>query len=307
MSGCSAPKIGVLDSGIGGLSVLREIHRLLPEYPTLYVADQRHLPYGPRPLAEIHAYVDGITRFLRAEGAAVVVLACHAASAASLYPLRQTYPDFPFVGIEPAVKPAVSATRSGVVGVLTTQATADGPLYRRVLTEFAGQTRVLTRIAPELVTLAESEDVPEADALDIVRRYVAPLLAAGVDQIVLACTHFPFLAPLIQTVAGPHVALVDPGPAVARQVSRVLGEGGPLTPGPSPTQAGRGESEAFDSLVHPAFLEANPESQQTASAQAMHTYYTTADAEGFRAALRRLLGVDEDVQELKWNKDLSPL
>ena len=123
---CSTP-------GVGGLSVLREIHRLLPEIPTLYYADQAHIPYGPRSADEIREYVKAITEFLIGQGAGVIVIACHAASAASLQPLRQQYPDVPFVGMEPAVKPAAEATRSGVVGVLTTQATADGALYRRVL------------------------------------------------------------------------------------------------------------------------------------------------------------------------------
>lgn len=288
MSGCSTPKIGVLDSGIGGLSVLREIHRLLPDSPTIYVADQAHLPYGPRPLAEIHAYVETITRFLRAEGAAVVVLACHAASAASLSRLRQTTPTLPFVGIEPAVKPAVRATQSGVVGVLTTQATADGPLYQRVLAAFAGERRVLTQIAPELVTLAES-DVPHAEALAIVRGCMAPLLAGGADQIVLACTHFPFLAPLIQEVAGDAVALVDPGPAVARQVQRVL-EG----------------AESTGVKGRTALLEAPYEIPPATGDDSRHTYYTTGDAGAFRVALRRLLAVDGRVRSLVWEGAYRP-
>lgn len=265
-----AAKIGILDSGIGGLSVLREIHRLLPGVPTLYLADQTHLPYGPRPLEEIHRYVDAMTRFLREQGAAIVVLACHAASAAGLYRLRQSYPEFPFVGIEPAIKPAVEQTASGVVGVLTTRATADGPLYRRVLERFAGQTRIMTQVAPELVTLAEAGEFDTPEAARVVSASVQPLIDAGADQIVLACTHFPFLVDAIRRVAGPGVRLVDPGPAVARQVGRVLGEG-------------------------------------IARADEPNRYFTTGVPESFRAALQRLIGVEAEVTTLRWDDQAGEL
>ncbi len=260
----SAPKIGLLDSGIGGLSVLREIHRQLPGIPTLYIADQAHLPYGSRPLDELHGYVDAMVRFLHGQGASIVVLACHAASAASLYRLRQTWPERRFVGIEPAIKPAVEQSSSHIVGVLTTQATAGGPLFRRVLALYAGQTRVITRVAPDLVTLAETGDPHTSEAERLIRAHVEPLVAAGADQIVLACTHFPFLAETIQRVAGPDVRLVDPGPAVARQVSRLLG------------------AEAVRS--------GEPD-----------VYYTTGSRDAFRAALQRLLLIDAPVTALRWS------
>lgn len=230
----STPYIGVLDSGIGGLSVLRQIHRLLPNHPTLYIADQSHLPYGPRPAAETRGYVTAITRFLLERGAAVIVLACNAASAASLYDLREKYPNVPFVGMEPAVKPAAAATRTGVIGVLTTRTTANGALYQRTLERHAGRARVLTQIAPELVMIAESGSADTPENRDIIRRYIEPLVEAGADQIVLACTHFPFLSETIQDIAGPGVELVDPAPAVARQVARVWPDG--LTPTPAPNE-----------------------------------------------------------------------
>lgn len=256
-----APKIGVFDSGVGGLSVLREIHRLLPGHPTCYAADQAHLPYGQRTHQEILEYVDAITRFLSAQGARVIVLACHAASAASLQPLRERYPDLTFVGIEPAVKPAAEQTRTGVVGVLTTQATADGALYRSVLERFAGDVTVLTRVSPDLVLLVEAgrQDTPEGRAL--VRQHVEPLIEAGIDHLVLACTHFPFLADSIREAARDAVTLVDPAPAVARQTARVWPQA--LAPAP----------------------EAN-------------TYYTTGDPDRFRAMLRRLINVDAPVTHL---------
>ena len=243
--------IGVLNSGVGGLSVLREIHRLLPEIPTLYYADQAHIPYGPRSAGEIRGFVTAITESLIEQGAGVIVIACHAASAASLQPLRQQYPNVPFVGMEPAVKPAVEATRSGVVGVLTTQATADGALYRRVLARYAADVKVLTQVAPELVTMVEqgAQDDPQSEA--VLKRLVDPLVAAGADQLVLACTHFPFLTEALHRVT--DLPLVDPSAAVARQVARVL---------PPSVRAARGE----------------------------HRYFTSGDAERFGVMVERLVG-----------------
>ncbi|MCA9909405.1 MAG: glutamate racemase [Anaerolineae bacterium] len=244
--------IGVLDSGVGGLSVLREIHKQLPGYPTIYYADQAHLPYGPRPQAEIRRFVETIADFLIAQGVTVVVIACHAASAAGLHYLRARHPQIPIVGMEPAVKPAAERTQTGVVGVLTTQATADGSLYRRVIERFAVDTRVITQVSPALVTLAEAgaPDTPESRA--IVMAEVKPLLDAGADQIVLACTHFPFVAPLIREVVAGRAVLVDPSTAVARQVGRVLaGQGSGTASNTPPTQryCTSGDPVAFSATI----------------------------------------------------------
>jgi glutamate racemase len=239
------------------LSVLREIHRLLPGIPTLYYADQAHLPYGPRPAEEIRVFVEAIADFLIGQGAVVIVMACHSASAASLTDLRARNPNVPIVGMEPAVKPAAEATRSGVIGVLTTQVTADGALYRRVVARFAANVRVITQVAPELVTMVEqgTQDTPEGEA--ILRRAIEPLVEAGADQIVLACTHYPFLKANLQRIT--NVALVDPGAAVARQVVRVL---------PSGFQPMRGENR----------------------------YFTSGAPEAFQATLKRLIGVEATVE-----------
>ena len=215
------PKIGVFDSGIGGLSVLREIHRLLPDHPTIYIADQANLPYGPRPITEIQTFSDRITRFLIEQGAAVIVIACHTASAASLEYLRAKYPTMPFVGMEPAIKPALETSKTGVVGVLSTRATAEGTLYKRLLNRYAEDKRVITQIAPELVRIAEEQSQHTTASRAIIANYVKPMVDAGADHIVLACTHFPFLADTIHELAGSNVRLVDPGPAVARQAARL--------------------------------------------------------------------------------------
>ena len=255
--------IGILDSGVGGLSVLRAIHHRLPSHPTIYFADQKHLPYGSRDSAQIRGFVRGITDFLLDQGAAIIVIACNAASAASLHELRREYANVPFVGMEPAVKPAVAATRTGVVGVLTTQATANGALYRRVVERYAGDVQILTQVAPELVTIVEAQSIePQlqytAEAQAIIRDYVAPMVAAGADQIALACTHFPFLIDTIQAIVGPDIHLIDPGPAIARQVVRVLPEGVSIS-------------------------------------GAENCYFTSGSPDQLRQALRALIGVDVPV------------
>ncbi len=213
--------IGVLDSGVGGLSVLRYIHQLLPNHPTIYIADEGHLPYGPRPQDEIRTFVMTLAQFLLERGASVLVIACNSASAAALYALRQKYPDVPIVGMEPAVKPAVKASQSRVVGVLTTQATANGILYQRVLERFANGCQVITQITPELVQLAEQQSGDTAEGQAILRHYLQPLLDAGADHVALACTHFPFLVDAMRRFTGDAITYIDPAPAVARQVVRV--------------------------------------------------------------------------------------
>jgi glutamate racemase len=259
-------KIGVFDSGVGGLSVLREIHRLLPFHPTLYFADQFHLPYGPRDAAQIADFVEGIAHFLVQRGAAIIVIACNAASAGGLYFVRKQFPHIPFVGVEPAVKPAAEATRSGVVGVLTTRATADGLLYRHVLERYAANIRVITQIAPELVTITEQNSQHTPQSRETIRAYVEPIINAGADQIALACTHFPFLSTVIQEFAGKAVTIIDPGPAIARQAARVWPKEVTLTP-------------------------------------VGNAYFTSGSPEGFREMLRTLIGVDAPVQGVCWASD----
>ncbi len=218
--------MGVFDSGVGGLSVTREIMALLPAQPIIYLADQVHAPYGERPMTEIRTLSEGITRFLLAEGAGVIVIACNTASAAALHGLRAQFPDVPFVGMEPAVKPAVEHTRSGQVGVIATAATFQGELFASLLDRYAGRVAIHTQICPELVPLVEAGELDSPHARKAVAQYLAPLLAAKIDQLVLGCTHYPFLCPLIEDVAGAGVAVIDPAPAVARQTGRVLAQRG---------------------------------------------------------------------------------
>ncbi len=219
--------VAVFDSGVGGLTILRELQSTLPHIPLVYYADQAHMPYGPQPAEAIHGYVEAAVGGLIERGARVVVLACHSASATSLYRLREQFPETPFVGLEPAVKPAAEATHTGVIGVLSTQVTAEGSLYQRVIERYASHILVITRPAPELVLLVERGTLDGPEAHDAVARALEPINEAAADQLVLACTHFPFLEPVLRQHT--RAALVDPAQGVTKQTMRLLPAGLPAT------------------------------------------------------------------------------
>ena len=223
--------IGILDSGVGGLSVLRHIHTLLPQENLLYFADQAHVPYGQRSRSEIQTFSAGITRFLIQRQAKLIVVACNTASAAALNFLRQTFPDMPFVGMEPAVKPAAQVTRSGKVGVLATAGTFDSQRYAALMSRYAHDVQVFEDSCYGLVPLIEAGEINSPFTEALLRKILAPLLAVGVDTLVLGCTHYPFVQPLIERIVtedmhetGP-IIIIDPAPAVARQTQRVLERG----------------------------------------------------------------------------------
>jgi glutamate racemase len=226
--------LAVFDSGVGGLSVLREIRQLLPYESVIYLADQAHVPYGQRPLNEVRTFSEKIASFLIAQGVKLIVVACNAASAAALHTLRQLFPRVPFVGMEPAIKLAAETTRSGVVGVLATQATFQGALYASVLRRFAHDVTVLQHTCPGLVTQIEAGELESQRTRTILEEALSPMLSQGIDTVVLGCTHYPFVMPLIQEITGPDMRVIDPAPAVARQVSRVLQVQGIANPGTQP-------------------------------------------------------------------------
>src|SRR5512147_295118 len=217
--------IGIFDSGIGGLSVWREIARQLPHENTVYFADQIHIPYGPRSLDQIRSFSEAITRYLIDQGCKLIVVACNAASAAALKHLRVTFPDVPFVGMEPAVKPAAETTRTGVVGVLATPATFQGELFASVVERFANGVQLVKEVCPGLVQQVEAGRLNTPDTLEMLDRFLTPIRAAHADTIVLGCTHYPFVIDALRQLA-PGVNVIDPAPAVARQVDRVLRERG---------------------------------------------------------------------------------
>jgi glutamate racemase len=216
--------IGIFDSGVGGLSILREVRRLLPSENLIYFADQINVPYGQRGLREVREFSEGIARFLLARGAKIIVVACNTASAASLHHLREVFPRVPFVGMEPAVKPAAELSRKRTIGVIATEATFQGALFASVVDRFAGGVRVLTQTCAGLVEQIEKGEVQSAETRRMLETCLEPLLREEIDSLVLACTHYPFATPAIREIVGPDVTIVDPSPAVARQVRRVLAE-----------------------------------------------------------------------------------
>ncbi len=214
--------IGVFDSGVGGLSVLRAICEVRPTQALIYLADQAHVPYGTRSLEEVRQFSTEITRFLIDQGAKLIVVACNTASVAALKSLREEFPDMPFVGMEPAVKPAAEQTHSHVVGVLATYATFQGAMYASVVERFAQGVTILQDHCPGLVAEIEKGNLTGKKTEGILRQALEPMLQKGVDTVVMGCTHYPFVIPLIRKITGPEVKVIDPAPAIARQVQRLL-------------------------------------------------------------------------------------
>jgi glutamate racemase len=228
----SAP-IGVMDSGVGGLSVLAEIQRLLPNESLLYVADCGHVPYGEKSPDYIRQRCRRIAEFFQSQGAKAMVMACNTATVAAAADLRELYPDWPLVGMEPAVKPAAAATRSGVVGVLATTGTLQSAKFAALLDRFANDVQVVTQPCPGLVERIETGDLDSPQLRQLLQGYVQPLLAAGCDTLILGCTHYPFLRPLLAEMVPVDVAIIDTGAAVARQLQRLLAARDLLADGPA--------------------------------------------------------------------------
>lgn len=215
--------VGIFDSGIGGLSVWREIHKELPAQPLLYLADRGNHPYGSKPLLEVRELAERITRFLLAHGAQIIVVACNTASAAALYHLRAVFPEVPIIGMEPALKPAAEHTRSGRIGVLATAGTLSGEPYAGVMERFARGVKVFEQACPGLAEMIE-HNRPTAEIRQKLEEWLRPMRDAEVDQLALACTHYPLILNLISEVAGAGIQVIDPSPAIARQVRRKLAE-----------------------------------------------------------------------------------
>jgi glutamate racemase len=213
--------IGVFDSGVGGISVLNEIRRQLPDADLLYLADRANAPYGERGLTEVRRLAESCVRYLLAEGAEMIVVACNTASAAALNHLRSLHPHVRFVGMEPAIKPAAAITRSGVIGVLATTATYQGELFSSLLGRLSGAIEVVAIACPGWASAVEEGRMDTPVTHRLIEDGLAPVLRRGADTLVLGCTHYPFLHSMIRQLAGPQVAIIDPAPAVARQVARL--------------------------------------------------------------------------------------
>jgi glutamate racemase len=214
--------IGIFDSGVGGLSILEEIRNLLPNETILYLADQFHVPYGERSLQEIRKFSTAIVQFFLGQGVKLIVVACNTASAAALLQLRENFPAIPFVGMEPALKPAVEFSKTRRVGVLATPATFQGALYASVVERFARDVTLYPHTCPGLVGQIEAGDLDSPETRAILEDALFPMLKAEIDTVVLGCTHYPFVIPLIKDIVGMKVRVIDPAPAIARQVERLL-------------------------------------------------------------------------------------
>ena len=215
----STGAIGVFDSGVGGLSVLQHIRRTLPDERLIYVADSGHVPYGGKSPAYIEARSLAITRFLISQGAEAIVIACNTATAAAAHTLRVKFNKMPILAMEPAVKPAIEVTQSRVVGVLATVGTLESARFAALLEKYGGwKVKIETQGCPGLVEQVERGELHSARTRELIVRYTEPLLRKGADTLILGCTHYPFLAPLIREVVGEHITLIDTGAAVARHL-----------------------------------------------------------------------------------------
>jgi glutamate racemase len=221
--------IGVFDSGVGGVSVLLEIQRQLPAEELIYVADTAHAPYGDKPTEDIQARAFHIVESLLDHHVKAIVVACNTATGVAVEALRARW-SLPFVAIEPAVKPAAAATKTGVVGVLATRQTIASPRFSRLAETWAHGARILAQPCPGLVEQIERGELATRKTRELIESFVRPLVEQGADTLVLGCTHYPFVQPLIAAVAGPGVTVINPAAAVARELRRRLTESNLLAP-----------------------------------------------------------------------------
>lgn len=218
----STAPIGIFDSGVGGLSVLKAVRETLPHEHLVYVADSAHAPYGDRHAGFIEERALAMVRFLVRSNAKAIVVACNTATVVAVEKLRSLY-SLPIVAMEPAIRPAVALTRSRVVGVLATRRTVESPAVAQLCDLHGRDTRIILQPCPGLVEQVERGDAESERTRNLLERYISPLLNAGADTLVLGCTHYPFLDSQIRRVAGPGVQVLEPSAAVARQLRRRLG------------------------------------------------------------------------------------
>ncbi|MEB3256892.1 MAG: glutamate racemase [Cyanobacteriota bacterium] len=262
-----AAPVGIFDSGVGGLSVWRQVVHHLPAESVLYLADQAHVPYGNRSALEIQSFCLAVADRLVSQGCKAIIVACNTASAVALQPLRRRFPDLPILGLEPAVKPAVALTRSGVVGVMATPATFQGQLFRATVGRCATDVKVVEQVCLGLADMVES-GASEQKLETLLQGFLTPMLEAKADTIVLGCTHYPFVIDTIRRLAGPDLRVIDPAPAVAAHLARVLEE---------------------------RDLTADTEES------GQHRFLSTGDAASFNAACQRLLGLQAQCEEIRWS------
>lgn len=272
MPNSSTSPIGIFDSGVGGISVLGAIREQMPEESLIYFGDQAHVPYGSRSPKQIQNFSEAITLFLLDQNAKLIVVACNTASAAALQYLRQRFPDVQFVGMEPAVKPAAEHTQTGKVGVLATPATFQGALYASVVDRFANETELFQNTCPGLVQQIERGNLNGRETHRILEHALLPMLEKNVDTVVLGCTHYSFVIPLIQEIVGANVRVIDPAPAIAKQTGRLLEARGM-----------KNNSEAVATV----------------------RFHTSGDPNALKSLLPMLFGEIGEVRKVEWLDDLT--
>ena len=251
--------IGIFDSGVGGLTVLKELVTLLPNENFIYYADSANCPYGTKSYDEIIELTKKITDFLLSNSCKMIVVACNTATAAAIDILRKNY-KLPFVGMEPAVKPAAETTKTGKIGILATAGTFEGRLFKQTSKVFADDVDKIVQVGEGLVELVENDNYESEEAKELLSKYILPMVAASVDKIVLGCTHYPFFSDIIQTLTPNTVEVINPAPAVAKRVQYLLEE---LSLGQIDTESGRitfytsGSINALERLAKKLFVNRN--------------------------------------------------
>ncbi|MGB5428708.1 glutamate racemase [Eudoraea sp.] len=213
--------IGIFDSGVGGTSIWKEIHALLPHENTIYLADSKYAPYGQKTKEEIIALSAKNTELLLARGCKLIVVACNTATTNAISHLREKY-DVPFIGIEPAIKPAALNSGTGTVGVLATKGTLSSSLFLKTSKDHAGEISIVEQEGAGLVPLIEAGKINSIETKQLLIKYIKPMLQANMDHIVLGCTHYPYLIPVLKEILPSHVKIIDCGAAVAKQTLAVL-------------------------------------------------------------------------------------
>jgi glutamate racemase len=276
--------IGVFDSGVGGLWILKYLREKMPEYNYIFLGDQAHVPYGQRSKDEIQKFSEEITKFLIDKDCQLIVVACNTASGASLKYLREKFPQISFVGMEPAVKPATEITETGKVGILATPATLKGELYNSVVERFSHGTELLEDTCSGLVEQIEKGDFDSPKTKNILKNALLPMIKKGIDIVVLGCTHYPFVIPQIKEIVGEKVKVIDPTPSIARQVGKILDE-------IELNEIEQGEIELADELAEEEIKKGTTE------------IYTSGDKEKMELFLPNLLGERISVNKINWDNN----
>jgi glutamate racemase len=216
--------IGLFDSGVGGISIWKEIHQLLPNESTIYLADSRNAPYGLKSKDEIIALSVKNTEYLLNQGVKLIVVPCNTATVNAIAHLRATY-DVPFIGIEPAIKPAALHSKTQIIGVLATQGTISSELFSKQVALYKN-TKIIEQVGHGLVQLIENGEIQSQKMQSLLKTYLLPMIKANIDFLVLGCSHYPFLIPQIEKILPKHIRIIDSGEAVAKQTKNILNEVG---------------------------------------------------------------------------------